>query len=69
MSRIVLTTIGSLGDLHPLIAIGTWFISLPRIIGIIFKSLRMNKRLAVEELSKLKRQSIIDIGREHGIVL
>jgi hypothetical protein len=25
--------------------------------------------LAVEELSKLKKQSIIDIRREHGIVL
>ena len=49
--------------------LGTWFVSLPRIISIIFKSLRMKKRLAVEELSKLKKQSIIDIRREHGIVL
>ncbi|MCC3493876.1 MAG: hypothetical protein JGK03_16665 [Microcoleus sp. PH2017_25_DOB_D_A] len=49
--------------------IGIWFVSLPRIIGIIFKSLRMKKRLAIEELSKLKQQSIIEIRREHGIVL
>jgi hypothetical protein len=49
--------------------IGIWFISLPRIIGIIFKSQRMKKRLAVKELSKLKQQSIIEIRREHGIVL
>ena len=46
-----------------------WVISLPRIISIIFKSLRMKKRLAVEELSKLKEQPIIEIRREHGIVL
>jgi hypothetical protein len=49
--------------------LGTWFVSLPRIISIIFKSLRMKRRLAVEELSKLKQQSIFDIRREHGIVL
>ncbi len=49
--------------------LGTWLISLPRIISIIFKSLRMKKKLAVEELAKLKQQSIDDIRREHGIVL
>ncbi len=49
--------------------LGTWFGSLPRIVSIIFKSLRMKRRLAVEELSKLKQQSIVDIRREHGIVL
>ena len=49
--------------------VGIWVISLPRIINIIFKSLRMKKRLAVEELSKLKEQPIIEIRREHGIVL
>jgi hypothetical protein len=49
--------------------LGTWLISLPRIVSIIFKSLRMKKRLAVEELSKLKQQSIDDIRQEHGIVL
>ncbi len=46
-----------------------WVTSLPRIIGIIFKSLRMKKRLAVEELSKLKEQSILEIRQEHGIIL
>ncbi len=49
--------------------VGIWVTSLPRIISIISKSLRMKKRLAVEELSKLKEQPIIEIRREHGIVL
>lgn len=61
--RKVLTRIGHLK------LFGTWFVSLPRIVSIIFKSLRMRRRLAVEELSKLKQQSIVDIRREHGIVL
>lgn len=61
--RSVLSGIGHLKLL------GIWFVSLPRIIGIIFKSQRMKKRLAVEELSKLKQQSVIEIRREHGIVL
>lgn len=49
--------------------IGIWFTSLPRIISIIFKSLRMKNKLALEELSRLKEQSILEIRREHGIVL
>jgi hypothetical protein len=49
--------------------IGIWLTCLPRIVGIIFKSLRMKKRLAVEDLSRLKEQSILEIRREHGIVL
>jgi hypothetical protein len=49
--------------------LGTWFVSLPRIISIIFKSLRMKRKLAVEELSQLKQQLIVDIRKEHGIVL
>lgn len=49
--------------------ISIWLISLPRICGIISKSLRMKKKLAVEELSQLKEKSIIEIRREHGIVL
>lgn len=61
--RSVLTDIGHLK------LIGIWFTCLPRIIGIIFKSLRMKKRLAVENLSKLKEQSILKIRQEHGIVL
>ncbi len=49
--------------------LGIWFTSLPRIIGIIFKSLRMKKRLAIEELSQLKEMSLLEIRREYGIVL
>jgi hypothetical protein len=49
--------------------IGIWFTSVPRLIGIISKSRRMNKRLAVEELAKLKQQSIAEIRHEHGIVV
>ena len=48
---------------------GIWFTSLPRIISIISKSLHMKKRLVVEELSQLKEQSIVEIRREHGIIL
>lgn len=56
-----------LGGIGHLKLIGIWLTYLPRIIGIIFKSLRMKKRLAVEDLSKLKEQSIFEIRREHGI--
>ncbi len=49
--------------------ISIWLICLPRIIGIIFKSLRMKKRLAIEELSQLKEKSVTEIRQEHGIVL
>ncbi|NEP57331.1 MAG: hypothetical protein F6K31_09945 [Symploca sp. SIO2G7] len=61
--RNVLSSIGHLK------LIGIWLVCLPRIVGIIFKSLRMKKRLAVEELAVLKEQSILEIRREHGIVL
>lgn len=47
----------------------TWFACLPRILSIIHKSLRMKKKLAVEELSKLKEQLIHTVRQEHGIVL
>ncbi len=49
--------------------LGIWFTSLPRIIGIISKSLRMKKKLAIEELSQLKEMSLLEIRREHGIIL
>jgi hypothetical protein len=49
--------------------IGIWFSSLPRIIGILFKSIRMKRKIAVEELSRLKEQSVLAIRQEHGIVL
>ena len=46
-----------------------WLASLSRIIGILFKSLRMKKRVAMEELSRLKSQSVTEIRQEHGITL
>ena len=46
-----------------------WLSSFPRISGIIFKSLRMKKKLSVEDFSKLKGQSIVEIRQEYGIVL
>lgn len=49
--------------------VGVWITCLPRIASIIFKSLRMKKRLAIAELSTLKEQPIIKIRREHGIIL
>lgn len=49
--------------------IGIWFTCLPRTIGIIYKSLRMKKKLAVEQLARLKEQSILEIRQEHGIIL
>jgi hypothetical protein len=58
-----------LAGIGHLTLLGTWLLSLPRIIGIIVKSLQMKKRLAIEELTKLKQKSIDDIRQEHGIVL
>jgi hypothetical protein len=49
--------------------ISIWFSSLPRIISILFKSLQMKRKISVEELSRLKEQSVLEIRREHGIVL
>jgi hypothetical protein len=49
--------------------ISIWLRSLPRIIGIVFKSLRMKKRLAMEEFAELKEQSILEIRLAHGITL
>jgi hypothetical protein len=49
--------------------IGIWFTLVPRLVGIIGKSRRMNKQLVVEELATLKQQSIAEIRREHGIVV
>ena len=49
--------------------LGIWLTSLPRIISIILKSLRMKKRLALEELFQLKEKTIAEVRQEHGIVL
>ncbi|MEA5507399.1 hypothetical protein VB735_30770 [Halotia wernerae UHCC 0503] len=46
-----------------------WVGCLPRIFTIIIKCLRMKKRLALEELAKLKEQPLCDIRREYGIVV
>jgi hypothetical protein len=58
-----------LSDIGHFKLISIWLSSLPRIISIIFKSLRMKKKIAVEELSRLKEQSVLAIRQEHGIVL
>lgn len=44
--------------------IDIWLVSLPRIIGIIFKSLRMKKKLPIEQLFQLKKQSIVKLRQE-----
>jgi hypothetical protein len=78
-------TTANLGEMHRAVAsqehrtvlsgighfklLGIWLKSLPRIIGIIDKSRRMHKKLAVEELSKLKEKSILEIRQEYGIVV
>ncbi|NJP12145.1 MAG: hypothetical protein HC866_23990 [Leptolyngbyaceae cyanobacterium RU_5_1] len=49
--------------------IGIWVRCLPRIMGIIVSRLRMNKRLAVEDLPHLKAQSVLKIRQEYGIVV
>lgn len=49
--------------------VSIWLSSLPRIVDILFKSLRMRKRIAMEELSRLKDQSVAEIRQEHGIIL
>lgn len=46
-----------------------WLSSLPRIISIFFKSLQMKKRIVMEELSRLKAQTVAEIRQEHGIIL
>ncbi len=58
-----------LSGLGHLKLVSTWVASLPRIVSIIFKSLRMKKKLAIAEISMLKEQPIIKIRREHGIIL
>lgn len=60
--RNVLTKVGHLKLLS------TWFTCLPRIIGIILKSLRM-KKLPIEQLSQLKEQTVLAIRQNYGITL
>ena len=61
--RHVLSNIGHLK------LIGIWIICLPRFLSIIIKCSRMKKRLALEELEKLKQQPIGEIRRQYGIVV
>lgn len=46
-----------------------WLASLPRIIGIIFKCLRMKKRIVMEDLVRLRTLTVAEIRQEHGIIL
>lgn len=59
----------ALSGIGHLALLGLWVLSLPRIVSIIFRSGRMKKRVAVEDLARLKEQPIVEIRREHGIVL
>jgi ubiquinone biosynthesis protein Coq4 len=45
-----------------------WISCLPRIFSIITKCSRLKKRLALEELAKLKERPLSDIRREYGII-
>jgi hypothetical protein len=46
-----------------------WISCFPRILNIIIKCSRMKKRLALEELEKLKKQSLCEIRCQYGIVV
>lgn len=59
----------AVSGIGPVKLMSIWLASLPRIISILFKSLRMKKRVAMEELSRLKSQSLTEIRQEHGITL
>jgi hypothetical protein len=81
----VFATTANIGEMHRAVAsqehrsvlsgighfklMGFWLSSLPRLIGILFKSFRMKQKVAVEDLSRLKEQSVLEIRQEHGIVL
>jgi ubiquinone biosynthesis protein Coq4 len=81
----MLATTANLGGMHRAVAsqehrnvlsgighlklIGIWLTSLPRITGIILRSLRLKKRLAMTELNQLKEESILEIRQAHGIIL
>lgn len=46
---------------------GTWLITLPRILMIAFAAVRMKKKIAFEELTRLKDMKLADIRAEHGV--
>lgn len=47
--------------------VGTWVTVLPRIVMIVVATLRMKKRIAFEELSRLRNMRLSDIRAEHGV--
>ncbi|MBX9945058.1 MAG: hypothetical protein K2Y40_13320 [Reyranella sp.] len=49
--------------------VGIWVTSLPRILGIAFRALRMKKKVAFERLDELKGRSVVSIRQEHGIIV
>lgn len=81
----VFATTANIGEMHHAVAsqehrsvlskighlklVSHWFSSLPRIISIFFKSLRMKRKVSVEELFRLKNQSVLSIRQEYDIVL
>lgn len=48
---------------------GIWLSSLPRLIGIVFNSLQMKRKVPMEDISRLKNRCICEIRQEYGIVL
>ena len=58
-----------LSDIGHFKLIGIWLTCLPSIISIIFKSLRLKKKLDFENISRRKEQSILEISQEHNIIL
>ena len=47
--------------------ISTWLVTIPRIVGILFATLRMKKKISFEELGRLKNMRLLDIRAEHGV--
>ena len=49
--------------------LGIWVSCLPRIFRIMIRCSRMEKRLPLEELEKLKEQPLCEIRRQYGIFI
>ena len=47
--------------------LGTWLTTVPRIIGILIATMRMKKKIAFEELGRLKSMRLAEIRAEHGV--
>ncbi|MEA5465828.1 hypothetical protein [Leptothoe sp. PORK10 BA2] len=47
--------------------VGTWLTTLPRILAIAFATMRMKKKIAFEELARLKSMQLAEIWAEHGV--